>query len=72
MAILGSSVSWGVTFYLIYSGWICDGPLYSNGQYKSCATDGGGADGHREIIMTTGKEVGCGNVFSSIILTINI
>jgi hypothetical protein len=50
--------------YLYFSGWICDGSLYNNGQFKGCVADNGGNDGHRSIIMRTGSEVGCGVVFS--------
>jgi len=40
------------------AGWVCDGSLYTSGQYIDCATDANA--GHRQIIMTSKGEFGCG------------
>lgn len=53
--------------YYAVGGWICDGPMFSNGQFSECPADGSGSDGHRNNIMTLPQsvhgEVGCGQVY---------
>jgi len=56
--------SWGLTQYIwpfyAVAGWICDGPMYSNGNMIDCGADGEDTAGHRQAIMAEGAEFGCG------------